>query len=1021
MISKNDVPTKKIFFTIIGFLLCILSLRIGWFFYFNSPDHQIAEKGIVDLRGETLTERETISLNGEWAFYPSEFVIDNLSTNRLNEQYIKVPMNWKNELHPHNQNALGYGTYTLKILLPEQEETIYGIQLKKVEAFANIYVNGILLNKENNADQQPIKKIKKQGPMTYIFSTDEKEIDLSIQVSNFDNKISGGLIDSIHFGLQPAIAKDTSFSQALQLLVSMIFFIHSFYAIAIFLIGKGYYEKELLYFSLMLFLNGFVILIDDHVLLHLPIENDLYIKLLITVLISLLLSTLQFINALFKIKSRVSNVLVILFIPLSIVLLTTPALYSLPMIMLLIIYAAFIAVRLIFPTISSIRKGNIDGVFILFYLFCFISNGAWGTAIKTRVINIPYYPVDYIVSIVVIALLLFRRHMQVVRENSEQNSKLAEADIQKDIFLANTSHELRNPLHGILNIAQTMLENKSSNLSKKEKENLELLLQIGNRMAFTLNDLLDLSRLDEGRVQLNKKPVNIQSISSGVVDMIRFMKNTDKLKITIDIPTTFPPVQADEGRIVQILFNLLHNAVKFTDEGSITIHATHNQKEATIFISDTGIGMSPYDMERIFNRYTHSETTGHEGIGLGLNIVKQLVELHGGKISVQSEIGKGTTFSFILPLSIGEAPLIEVQPISQPKNSVDNKVKGETEVTADQVNLSGNILIVDDDPVNLKVISNMLSELYHIKTVENGIEALKLIESGNWNLVISDVMMPQMSGYELCKEIRKQFTIAELPILLLTARNQATDIYAGFLAGANDYVTKPANALELKARVHALLTQNQAIQEQFRLEAAYLQAQIKPHFLYNTLNTIASLGEMDSSRMTALLHEFGNYLHRSFHMNNTNSLIPIEDELDLVRSYLYIEKERFGNRLKVVYDLENLSDILIPPLTIQTIVENALNHGILNKQEGGTVTISVSNYEDYDIISIKDNGIGMTAEKIEELLSGSNKHQYGIGIGNANRRLKQLFGKSIRIESELHKGTIVSFQIPKQRSAIFVQ
>lgn len=1018
MIINRNTNSKRIILVIISFIVGILALRIGWFLYFNSPSYEAAQKGIVDLRNETLSEDKTISLNGEWTFYPSTFIMDDTPGNEREQQYLQVPGNWKDIMEPFNGSALGYGSYRLKILLPEHDETIYGIQFKEIGAFASIYVNGTLVNKENLANKQPIKTIKKQGPMTAIFSTNMKELDIIIQVSNFDSFNSGGLKGSVSFGLQSAISKENTFSHSLQLLVSMIFFLHSLYALAVFLLEKKLYKKELLYFSFLLSLNGFIILIDDHVLLHLPIENGLYIKFLIVMLVGLLLTTLKFINELFKITSKVARISFALFIPIALVLLTTPALHFTPMKLILIIYAIFIAVQFIIPTISAIRKGNMDGIFILLYLFCFISNGAWGTAIKTLVVNIPYYPIDYIISIVVIALLLLRRHIEVVRLNNEQYEKLAKADIQKDIFLANTSHELRNPLHGILNIAEAILQDKSSQLTKKSKENLELLLQIGSRMTLTLNDLLDFGQLEEGHIQLKKKPLDIQNVTSGVIDMVLVMKETSRLNITSDIPASFPAVYADESRLVQIIFNLLHNAVKFTDEGSITISASHDDKEATIFIRDTGIGMDKDFMDRIFLRYEHSEKIAQGGIGLGLNISQQLIELHGGTISVQSEIDKGTTFSFTLPLAKDSISSIEHEIAATTiHSSIENydDISEKQPLAADfKTKSTGKILIIDDDPINLRIISTILEGQYYISTAESGAAALQLIEANNWDLIISDVMMPQMSGYELCKEIRKQYTIAELPILLLTARTQPYDVYTGFLAGANDYVSKPTNAIELKARVESLLTQNQAIQEQLRLEAAYLQAQIKPHFLYNTLNTIASLGEIDPSRMIDLLHEFGNYLRRSFNTNNINSLIPIEDELDLVRSYLFIERERFGNRLKVIWDLDQLEGILIPPLSVQTIVENALNHGILKKPEGGTVTISVTNHDNFHIISIKDNGIGIATEHIEEILSSPNKHKHGIGIANTNRRLKQLFGEGIRIDSQLYKWTIVSFQIPKR-------
>jgi len=1017
LIKKELIKSKKILFIIIIFIISLLSLRLGWFFYFNSPTHHTVKNGVVDLRNEPMKEDEVIFLNGEWIFYPSKFIINNPNVNETDQQKIQVPGNWKENMEKIVGSAIGYGSYRLKILLPAQGETIYGIQLKEFGSYASIYVNGKLINSDNLAEKKPVEKIKKQGPMTAIFSTNSNEIDLIIQISNFDSFNSGGLKGSVYFGLQSAISKDINFSESLQLLVSAIFFLHCFYALSIFFIGKGHYEKELFYFSLLLLLNGFIILIDDNVLFNLPITNALYIKLLIVLLIGLLLLTLKFINELYKIKSLASNILFVVFVPLAFIIIITPALHYAPMKIFLIIYATFILTLLIVPTISAIVKGNIDGVFILFYLICFISNSVWGTAIKTLVVNIPYYPFDYIISIIVIALLLINRHINVVKLNGEQYEKLVKIDIQKDLFLANTSHELRNPLHGILNIAHSILESESSLLTKNGKENLLLLLQIGDRMKSTLNDLLDLNQLEEGRIHLKKRTLYLHSVTSGVVDMIHFTKNTTNLNINSDISVSFPPIYADENRLVQILFNLLHNAVKFTDEGSITISATQDEKDATIFIRDTGIGMSEDEIKRIFLRYERSKKTNYQGVGLGLNIAKQLIELHGGTITVQSALGKGTTVSFTLPLAMDkkvsiENEVFETNVYSRPNNTKDND--GEQLIDNRlKSNFLGKILIVDDDPINLKIISNILRELYNVTTVNSGEEALNMIDYGHWDMIISDVMMPKMSGYELCKTIRERYSIVELPILLLTARTQPIDVYTGFLAGANDYVSKPTNAVELKARVHSLIAQKHANQERLRLEAAYLQAQIKPHFLYNTLNAISILGEIDPSRMNDLLNEFGNYLHRSFNPNNMDNLIPIEEELELVRSYLYIESERFGDRLKISWDLGLLKGIFVPPLAIQTIVENAVNHGILKKLEGGTVVISVTNQNEYHIVSIRDNGVGMTASLIEEILLRPIKHKYGIGIANTNNRLKQLFGEGIRIESQLNKGTQVSFRIPK--------
>ncbi|WP_338148621.1 response regulator [Brevibacillus humidisoli] len=176
-----------------------------------------------------------------------------------------------------------------------------------------------------------------------------------------------------------------------------------------------------------------------------------------------------------------------------------------------------------------------------------------------------------------------------------------------------------------------------------------------------------------------------------------------------------------------------------------------------------------------------------------------------------------------------------------------------------------NLLIVDDDPVNLKVLIGMLSsEAYNVRTVTSAREALEWLAIEQWDMLIADVMMPHMSGYELTQKVRERFSAAELPVLLLTARSEPADIYTGFMSGANDYVTKPVDAMELKYRIWSLTTLKQSVNERLRLEAAYLQAQIHPHFLFNTLNSIMALSEWDTDRMRKLGDAFTSYLRISF-------------------------------------------------------------------------------------------------------------------------------------------------------------
>lgn len=270
-----------------------------------------------------------------------------------------------------------------------------------------------------------------------------------------------------------------------------------------------------------------------------------------------------------------------------------------------------------------------------------------------------------------------------------------------------------------------------------------------------------------------------------------------------------------------------------------------------------------------------------------------------------------------------------------------------------------------------------------------------------------------MSGYELTRLIRERFMLYELPIILLTARSEREDIYTGFRAGANDYVTKPVDAMELKYRAWSLSSLKQAVNDRLRMEAAYLQAQIHPHFLFNKLNSITALSEIDSDKMRKLVEAFTFYLRISFDFLTAGKLVSLSRELQLVENYLYIEQQRFEERLQIEWDVNwDRDDVLIPPLTIQPLVENAVRHGILSMAKGGTLSIRIKSEAGAIRVTISDTGIGMNREQVAKLLSPVGKEERGIGLFNTHSRLTQLYGQGLHIQSEPGAGTAVSFTIP---------
>lgn len=999
-------------------LLILTAFRFAWINYHLPPDHTRAEQGIIDLRDTTLDDRKTITLDGEWEFFPNVF-LDEQEPYKAHEQrdWITVPENFNKTAF--FSDSLGHGTYRVKVLLQEnQQHQQLGIRFNQIDTAAKVYVNGKPVAHTGNPATTKDEHTGQVGPFYGSFATDKNELDILIHVSNYDNYISGGITKSIQFGTDQAIHRASEQSKSLQLTVSIIFLLHFIYVLVIYYMGKGKYQQQLFFYGLMLLLTAFTILVDDEIIIHLPVDYVWSIRILNLLFLFTLCSLITFIKHLFLLHHRVYNFLLVFFILLVIAVIMTPFRYFTYVQFPFALFYAIAITYLFYFTIKRINKGDPDNLFILIFIAGYTSNVFWGALINLDIVDIPYYPFDFFIYTFSIAILLIRRHMRIVELNMEQTKQLQKADKVKDEFLADTSHELRNPLHGMINIAQTTLDD--GNLIKKDQENLMLLIDIGKRMSFTLNDLNAVTQLKEGRVILDKKNVDLHAATTVVISMLEFMKEGKDIALRTNIPPSFPAVYADENRLIQILFNLVHNAIKFTKEGAVIVDAKVEGEMVTIYVKDTGVGIHLDDPKKVFAPYesTNVDYSRLTGVGIGLSVSKKLVELHGGTIGYESS-KEGTTFLFTLPLAQQKDTHQEVHTDIQ-KGYVETAAT-QAETNIDSVGLQDHflsqtkptVLIVDDDPINVKIMYQLLANHYDIITAFNGQEALHTIEKHQFDLIISDVMMPYMSGYELTKRIRKQFEISELPILLITARNQSEDIHLAFESGANDYLLKPVNAFELKMRAKALTDLKRSVEELLRLEAAWLQAQIHPHFLFNTLNSIAALAEMDTNRMVDLLEAFGNYLRRSFSIANAEPEIPLENELELTRAYIHIEKERFQEKVVVEYDIDDDLDIKVPPLSIQPLVENAVMHGILGKTEGGTVQIQIKELDDHVQVVIKDNGVGMEQDKIDELLDLNYTIEDGVGVKNTNRRLTQLYGKGLVIESTPGSGTTVHFRIPK--------
>ncbi|MBM7676315.1 ATP-binding protein [Gracilibacillus alcaliphilus] len=996
------------------FLSSLTGLRLIWLEWFDSATRIEFQDGELDLRERDLTDDEIFLLDGGWEFYPYAFIMEQEDTGESTSKHesIEVPNGWNDKLG----SSFGYGSYRLQIKVDPNLPTNYSLYIPSIRSSSEVYVNGRLLGSSGEVARSGENYTARNLPYNLFITPDNQGlIDIVIQAANYKDIRNSGIIRSMKFGTDHAITRESQISSNLQMVTIIFFLINSIYTLIIYFLGNR--DKRLLFFSLLSISIIIITLLSTgdklfHQLFYISYDFDFRLANAVALIACFALmqctnhGDLPYWRKIFPYFQIIiwAMALITMFLSIPQVISSFPIYY--------LLIGITVTMTLI-AIIRNIRQDVQTNLLLVLSFAAVLHHFAWTLGLRELNLYYIYYPFDLIIAALCYVMLWFRKYFQTYRETKQLAASLQRMNEQKDQFLANTSHEFRNPLNSIILLSKSVLEREYVSLQTRSRKELNTVLKVGKRMSLLLTDLLEARKLEHGQPRLNKQVIALAPVVTGVIDMVRFSVEMKQLKMENRIPSDFPAVYADENRVVQIFYNIIENAIKYTNQGTITITASINREAAEIAITDTGIGISPEMQKRIFNPYEqdHSNKTILEGgFGLGLSITRQLVELHGGTIRVDSKQGEGTRISFTLKLAHAEEAIR--LPQGQFFNMVDEEEKGRSEATIPYDIERPAILVVDDDPANLLAMEAVLPvEKYHMVLVSSASKALEEIQNRQWDLVISDIMMPDISGYELTKSIRERYSLTELPVLLLTGNS--TTIQTSFIAGANDYVTKPVESVELQARVDSLITLKKVAEQQLQLETSWLQAQIQPHFLFNTLNSIIALSEWDLKKMRQVLNTFSEFLRSKFQFHQMDSLIPIEEELHIVRSYLYIEQVRFGDLLEVKWEVADSQDIKVPFLSIQPLVENAIRHGIRKKQGKGTITVKLqANHRRSEAtVMIEDNGIGMNQERIQAVLKKPVNSESGVGLLNVEQRLKQFYGKGLTIESTPDQGTKVSFTV----------
>ena len=406
---------------------------------------------------------------------------------------------------------------------------------------------------------------------------------------------------------------------------------------------------------------------------------------------------------------------------------------------------------------------------------------------------------------------------------------LSELDTLKTRFFQNISHEFRTPITLIVSPLKEMYGGK---FTGDLKSTYGIMLRNGNRLLRLINQLLDLSKLEAGKMQLNSAVIDLVEFLREIAAAYESMAANKNIKYSFDSDVARLPILADEEKLEKVFHNLLSNAFKFTKEGgeiSIRLTVAEN-KHAVISVMDNGIGIPADQLPKVFDRFYQvdsSQTREYEGSGLGMALAKEFVELHNGKISVESKEGQGSTFTVKLPLGKDEV----IEQAFKLRDSKTNKLssleevissEGETEISSDEepaaVAEPTTILIIEDNADMRNYIRKTLSAYYQIIEAKNGKEGFQKATDLLPDLIISDVMMPEMDGYKLCTLIKTNELTSHIPVILLTAKADRESKLIGLETHADDYLSKPFDMDELKLIVRNRIEERRKMRERFSRE-----------------------------------------------------------------------------------------------------------------------------------------------------------------------------------------------------------
>lgn len=811
-----------------------------------------ARNGVLDLTGFSFDRDGSVKLGGEWEFYgrllePRDF--DSVS-GTAGRGIIQLPGIWDASKDGSTPGGKGSVTYRLNVKLPENCSEA-ALKLPMIPTAVRIWANGELVFESGAVSDTEETSIPAQKPGEVYLELDSRDLELVIQQSNFIFP-NGGISEPLLLGTHRQIGRIADKRLAFEMFIVGSLLIIGVYHLVMFIFRKK--ERSFLWFGFFSFFIGLYTLITGErtISIILPgiteqvlIRSEYLLLYEAYILFAMYIASLLPGNA-GPVKPRViawalpALAPIVLFMPVKILVRLDIILNIIAIITLLFI--AYLPVR-------SVARGR-RVIYLLASSIPFVICAAHDM-LKDNGISLAFFapyrllPIGMLFVIYTQSFVISNRFVRAYSKIEEMTRKISANAKSKDEFLANVTNKLSKPMDSIIKVIESILETPDTTIGELFRLNLSMIALAARRLRSTVNDVIDFTRLSNNDLQLERRSVDIWKAAEFAVELNRVAIAGKSLEIINAVPQDLCAVWADEERLKQVLNNLISNAIKYTQHGRIVVTACEKKKMVEVTISDTGIGIPEDEIGGIFKYDEGSEVSMTKSTGFSLYITKKLVELHGGEITVESEINKGTRFIFTLPASEermvikgsygGLIPGFSLRNVNDIIDRIRKNVKKEGEYR---------ILAADADIETLQLLANYISKLdYGLTIASDADELLSLLLSergASYDMLILGMEIAKKTGFEVCRAARNKYTMLELPILLLTTDKNPETVTAAFNSGANDYLVKPFNRNEFLARMKTLLDLKHSA-EQSIINARKLESETNHRLLVETLGEVARI------------------------------------------------------------------------------------------------------------------------------------------------------------------------------------